>query len=170
MPDTKSSDTESDSTETTKGVKRLLPAAVICVIMLGGGYFLGGKMSAGSAAAPVAEASAEAEAEPEEKAELGHLETLDALNVNLADGHFLRIAVALEIGEHEGGDGHGKDEAEFPTAPAADLVLSTFSGRSMPELATHEGREAAREELFTAISEKYGDKVVSVYLTEFVMQ
>jgi len=169
MPDTKSSDAESTHTEPKKGVKRLLPAAVICIVMLGGGYFLGGKMS-GAAAPPVAEASAEAEVEPEEKPELGHLETLDALNVNLADGHFLRVAVALEIGEHEGGDGHGKDEAEFPTAPAADIVLTTFSGRSMPELATHEGREAARQELFTAVEEKYGDKIVSLYFTEFVMQ
>ena len=152
-------------------MKRFLPAAVICIVVLGGGYFLGGKMSAGSPAAPVAEAAAEPdEAEAEEKAELGHLESLDALNVNLQDGHFLRVAVALEIGEHDEGGDHGKDDAEFPIAPAADLVLSTFSGRSMPELATPEGREAARHELFEAIEEKYGDKVVALYFTEFVMQ
>ena len=38
------------------------------------------------------------------------------------------------------------------------------------ELATDAGREAARHELFEAVEKVYGEKLKSVYLTEFVMQ
>ncbi|MFK7918561.1 MAG: flagellar basal body-associated protein FliL [Ilumatobacter sp.] len=176
MPDKKSS--KEDSEEKGGGAKKLLPVVVIGIVMLGGGYFVGGMMSGGGEAEPVADAAEdEAAAEEEETVELGDLEALDAVNVNLLDGHFLRIAVTLEVAheEHEesGDDGHGAtevEEVEFPTAPAADLVLSTFSGRSMEELASAEGREAARTELLHAVEEKYGEKVVSLYFTEFVMQ
>lgn len=168
MPDKKSSDKEQDK---EGGKKSLLPIVVIGVVMLGGGYFVGGMMSGGSEPVPVADA---AEAEPEaEKVELGHLEALEAVNVNLADGHFLRIAVTLEIhsDEKEASGGHGGEEAAaFATAPAADLVLTTFSGQSMEELSTVEGRESAREHLLEKVIEKYGETVTSLYFTEFVMQ
>lgn len=175
MPDKKSSETDNNPADSGKGSKRLLPAAALCIVLLGGGYFVGTMTAGGSSGAPVAEATdgptdEAAEAEHEEKAELGHLEALDAVNVNLQDGHFLRVAVTLELGEYDAGGGHGKDAAEFPTAPAADLVLTTFSGRTMAELGTAEGRELARTQLLDAVVAKYGDKVVSLYFTEFVMQ
>lgn len=177
MPDKKSPKTENEE-EKSGGSKRMLTAGVMSVAMLGGGFFIGGKMSGGAEAAPAAEAATEEEV-VEEKNELGDLKSMEPVNVNLQDGHFLRVAVTLEVvhadeGEEEGGGGHGAEEEEvetvFPTAPAADLVLSTFSGRSMEELATAEGRNAARETLLEAIVEVYGEKVSSLYFTEFVMQ
>lgn len=169
MPDKKSSEKDQDK---ESGKKSLLPIVIIGVVMLGGGYFVGGMMSGGSEPVPVAEASDEVEA-VEEKAELGHLEALDAVNVNLQNGHFLRIAVTLEIhsDDESSGDSHGADDAEaFATAPAADLVLTTFSGRDMEELSLVDGREALRQELLEKVIEKYGEKVTSLYFTEFVMQ
>lgn len=169
MPDKKSSEKDTDK---EGGKKSPLPIIVIGVVMLGGGYFVGGMMSGGSEPVPVADAGEEAESD--EPKELGHLEALEAVNVNLAEGHFLRIAVTLEIHSHEeesSGDGHGATETvEFATAPAADLVLTTFSGREMAELSSSEGREAARHELLEKVIEKYGEKVTSLYFTEFVMQ
>ncbi|MFK8025535.1 MAG: flagellar basal body-associated protein FliL, partial [Ilumatobacter sp.] len=106
--------------------------------------------------------------------EIGELVELEPVNVNLQDGHYLRVAIALEKYKSEEAASDKKKDAgdapAFPTAPAADLVLSTFSGRAMSELSTNSGREAVRTELFEAIKAVYGDKVTSVYLTEFVMQ
>jgi flagellar FliL protein len=171
MPDKKSSKKDNEDDEKSGGSKRIVTAAIMSVAMLGGGFFIGGKMSGGAAAAPVAEAATDEEAVPEEKTELGELVDLEAVNVNLQDGHFLRIAVTLELDPHkESGGGHGAEEAVFPAAPAADLVLTTFSGRAMDELATASGREAARETLLEAVTEAYHGDVVSLYFTEFVMQ
>lgn len=175
MPDKKSPKNDNEE-EKSGGSKRMLTAGVMSVAMLGGGYFIGGMMSGGEEAAPAAEAAPEEDI-VEEKAELGDLKSMEAVNVNLQEGHFLRVAVTLEVVHEEkedsGGGGHGAEEEEeevFPTAPAADLVLSTFSGRSMDELATAAGRNAARETLLDAIVEIYGEKVSSLYFTEFVMQ
>lgn len=172
MPDKKSPKIDNEE-EKSGGSKRMLTAGVMSVAMLGGGYFIGGMMSGGEEAVPAAEAATDEEV-VEEKAELGHLESMEAINVNLQDGHFLRLAVTLELHheEEEEGGGHGAEETVtvFPTAPAADLVLSTFSGRSMDELATAAGRNAARETLLDAIVEVYGEKIESLYFTEFVMQ
>ena len=118
MPDTKSS--ESESEKKGGGAKKMGIAAAFAVALLGGGYFVGGMMS-GSAEPATAEAAAaveaaEAEAAAEEEKEIGKLVDLAPINVNLQDGHFLRIAVALEIkhDEHAEGadDGHGKKRGD----------------------------------------------------------
>lgn len=169
MPDTKSPQTEEPTGSKSGGPKNMIVAAALSVALLGAGYFVGG-MSAGGDSTAVAEASNDEETAEEvgEEVELGELVDLEAINVNLQDGHFLRIAIALDTHTEDSG-GHGESE-EFPTAPAADLVLSTFSGRVMSELSTTEGREAARAELFDGLLEIYGEEISGVYLTEFVMQ
>ncbi len=170
MPDKKSSK-NNESEDTGKGgSKKMIISAVLSVALLGAGYFIGG-MSSGGDSTPVAEAAdGEQSAEDnDEKKELGHLVDLEPINVNLQDGHFLRIAITLDTHTEESG-GHGKEEAVFPTAPAADLLLATFSGRDMAELSTETGREEARAELLESLEEAYGEEVTGVFLTEFVMQ
>lgn len=171
MPDKTSSENETSEPE-KGGSKRIITAAVLSVVMAAVGYFAGGMMSGGTAETPVAAAGAEtAETVAAEKSEMGKLVDLEPVNVNLADGHFLRIAVTLELDPHkESSDGHGAKDESFPTAPAADLVLSTFSGRDMSELQTMDGREEARTTLMHSIEEAYHGDVVSLYFTEFVMQ
>lgn len=170
MPDKKSSKNEESDDTGKGGSKKMILSAVLSVALLGAGYFVGG-MSSGGDSAPVAEAAdgEESEAE-EEKKEVGHLVDLEPINVNLQDGHFLRIAISLDTHVESSGGGHGKEEAAFPTAMAADLVLSTFSGRHMDDLSTEEGREEARAALMEGLEAVYGEEVAGVYLTEFVMQ
>lgn len=179
MPDKKSKEKKSgdDADEDagkSGGKGKLLPAIVLSVGLLGAGYFLGGGGGGGSAAAPVAEASTEVVEEEEEHHELGTLISLDAINVNLSDGHFLRIAVTLELSEEKSEYVAAKTKKDktyaFPSAPAADMVLAVFSGRVMSDLQTPEGRDAARIALEEAVHGVYGDDVVHIYLTEFVMQ
>ncbi|MFN3255962.1 MAG: flagellar basal body-associated protein FliL [Ilumatobacter sp.] len=167
MPDKKSSGGKSDEEEKKGGLK--LPVVIgLCVVLLGAGYFVGGMMGG---AAPAEETEAEAEATDEEaEIEVGKVIDMEAVNINLAEGHYLRVAVSLGL-DHEVSldDGHGK-EVEFKTAPAADLVLRQFVGASIEELSTIEGRDEAREALLEKVSEKYDGAVVAIYFTEFVMQ
>ena len=167
MPDKKSSKSSGDDGGDA-GKKSPIVAIVLCVAMLGAGYVVGGMMSGGSSETAVVEAAGDEAEVVEEHHELGTLHELDAINVNLQEGHFLRIAVALET-HGSGGDGHGGEE-EFPMAPAADLLLATFSGRTVEELSTAEGREEARTELLEAVVKKYDGEVYGLYFTEFVMQ
>ena len=109
------------------------------------------------------------EVEAEEEHAVGSIVDLDAVNVNLLNGHYLRIAVSLGLSEDAHyDDGHGG--GEFPSAPARDLVVTTFSGRSIEELSSHEGRTHVRHELEEGLKEYYHGDVVTVFLTEFVMQ
>ena len=165
MPDKKSSESEESP---AGGSKRLIIIGVMCAVIAGGGFVLGGRMSGGGTAE--VEAAVEEETEPT----IDVIVELDPLNVNLADGHYLRLAVAVGLTheEEEGGGGHSTtdDEPAIETAPASDLVLSTFSGRVMDDLATHEGRESARHDLYEGLVAFYGEEIVTVLFTEFVMQ
>ena len=99
--------------------------------------------------------------------EFSEIVDLPAININLADGHYLRVAVSLglhAVEEEEAAEGgHGAaevtDEPSIPIAPAADLVVANFSGRTMASLATPEGREEAKALLTAQIVEHYGATV-----------
>ncbi len=175
MPDTTSPNTNEPDAK-SGGPKRLIIMGVLCALILGAGFVLGGRLSGGAATAePAADAAEEEPAEPT----IDEIVDLDPLNINLADGHYLRIAIAIgvhhgEEAEEDGGGGHGASDAEaepsIETAPATDLVLTTFSGRQMPDLSSPEGRERARHDLLDGLVEFYGEDIVTVLFTEFVMQ
>lgn len=169
MPDTKSAGDEPEPTG-KPGPKKMIVTAVLAVVLIGVGYVLGGQM--GGSGAAVAEESAEtapeATEEGAEEVHVGIVVDLDAVNVNLADGHYLRVAISLGLSP-DIDFGHGSVE-DFPVAAASDTLLYTFSGRTLAELSSTEGREHARIELAEGLAEHYGEDVVSVYYTEFVMQ
>ncbi len=173
MPDTTSPGDE-PAAAGSSGPKKMIMTVVLAVVLVGVGYVLGGKMSGGSGAAAEASADGHVTEQSEGDHEDDHAAAhpaqvidLDPINVNLAEGHYLRVAISLGISTEP--DGHG-GETHFPTAAASDVVLHTFSGRLMADLSTVDGREAARLELAEGLTHHYGDEVVSVYFTEFVMQ
>ena len=168
MADKKSK--EKDADEKGGGSKRMITALVLSVAMLGAGYFVGGMMSGGAAEPAPADAAAAEEEVVEEPSELGYLVGLDAINVNLADGAYLRIAVSIELDKDLVEKDSKTGEISFATAPAADMVLATFSGRALDALSTAAGRDAARTTLFDRVYEVYGSQVKGLYFTEFVMQ
>jgi len=171
MPDTTSpgADARPDPpTAPARSTSRTIIVAVLCLALAAAGYLIGGRMAGGGTAAATPLVTVP---EPE----VGEIVDLDPVNVNLADGHYLRVAVSLGLNQHAGIEAEGHDEpdagGEFAAAPAADLVLSTFAGRTLAELASEPGREAARGELLDGIREYYGDEqVLTVFFTEFVMQ
>jgi len=161
-----------------KGGGKLMPAAVLAVGMLGGGFFMGG---GNSAPAPVAAAPAAAEEPAEEAHAAGPIVEAEPITVNLSDGHYLKVGLALQMaapeGEAaaEGGGGHGGGEAEAEpaaglTARALDEAIALFPHHSMEELTDLARRAEVKEHLAERIREVYTDEVTDVYFTEFVMQ
>ncbi len=135
------------------GKKKLL---VIALVLLVGGaaayWFL-------LKPAPPADGAAAAE---EPAPEPGAVLVVEPISLNLADGHYLRIGLGLQL---------TADVAEEPdTARALDLVVALFSQRPVAEVTTTEGREALKAELLRQLEEAYEGEVMDVYFTDYVTQ
>ena len=78
------------------GKSNLVPAIVLALGILGGGYFMGQGGGGTAAAGPTTT----------EAPVLGEIATVDPININLKDGHFLRVGMALQLIE-------GIEKAEF---------------------------------------------------------
>lgn len=107
----------------------------------------------------------------------GPVVTLDPVTLNLADGHLLKLGLALQISadwwaEH-GAAAEAEAESDDPTkgyARALDAAITVFSKHTMDELMQSAVREAARTELTVNLEQAYEDRIEGIYLYEFVMQ
>jgi flagellar FliL protein len=132
--------------------KKLLIIIIAGVLVLGGGgagayfmYFSGPSKPA---------------AKPAPKP--GKVVPLEAITLNLRDGHFLKIKLALQA---------TADAKEAPDgSKALDITIATFSNLSVAELSSGPARETAKKELTKKITEAYKGEVYDIYFTEFVMQ
>jgi flagellar FliL protein len=97
----------------------------------------------------------------------GDLVAVEPMSVNLADGHYLKVGVAIEL--VEGGDAKYFEKAGKPNK-VRDLIITTAATRTMADLATAEGKEKFRTELDKGSEKLYKDEYHGIYLTEFVMQ
>ena len=94
--------------------------------------------------------------------EPGAVVVIEPISLNLADGHYLRIGMGLQLTSEVG--------EEPDTARALDQAVSLFSGRPVAEVSSAEGREALRAELVTRLVEVYEGEVMDVYFTDYVTQ
>ena len=97
---------------------------------------------------------------------LGEVAQMEPININLKDGHFLRVGVGLQLIE-------GVEKSEFEkgeTAKANDVIIGMLGGSDMAEIATAEGREHVKKELKKELKEVYEGDVIDVFFTDFVMQ
>ncbi|GAA3043561.1 flagellar basal body-associated FliL family protein [Actinokineospora globicatena] len=137
---------ETDAPE-KKGNKKLLLILVLVVLLGGGGgaYFMFFRTP-----------SEPAPPEP------GEVLVLDSVTMNLTDGHYLKLKLALQatVDVTEKLDG----------SKALDLAVAQFSNKSVAELSSNAAREEQKKELKEKIAEAYEDEVMDIYLTEFVMQ
>jgi flagellar FliL protein len=92
----------------------------------------------------------------------GAVVALDDTTLNLTDGHFLKIKIALQEILGKG--------ATLDTSDAADIVISEFSNRSMASLTTDAQREAIKADLLKKLEAAYPGELMGVYFTDFVMQ
>jgi flagellar protein FliL len=96
----------------------------------------------------------------------GAVVALDSINVNLADGHYLKLKLALQA---------SADVAEGPDGSKAQGIAGDqLTGKSMAELQTAKGRRHAQDQLTAAIVKAYTEDaketVIDVYYPEFVSQ
>lgn len=137
--------------------KKIIGAAVMLVALLGagGGGFV---MFTGGGGEEAAEA---AEAEPVP----GAVVPLEPITINLADGRYLQVGIALQEAVVEGGH-----DTETDGSQALDILIHHLSGKPMSELASTEQRDAVKAELVEEITHAYHDHVYDIYFTSFVMQ
>ena len=153
-----------------RGGNNLIPAIVIAVGIVAAGFFL----SQSGAEEP--EGAAEPKAEAEEEPTDGPVQNLEAITLNLADGRFLKVGLALQLADsgEEGEEGEGGEE--LPSAKALDVAITLLGSYSMDELADPKNRELVKKKLSKQVSAAYVDPethdtlVTKVYFTEFVMQ
>lgn len=134
------------------------------------GAVVGPKLLGSGGAAPAGAAE-----ETTTTTEAGPVVVLDPITLNLADGHLLKVGLALELSaEGAGGEGEGEGPADDdPTkgfAKALDAAIDVLGDQSMSSLGVAGGRDAAKDSLEAALHELYHGEVVGVYFHEFVMQ
>ncbi|WP_147794763.1 flagellar basal body-associated protein FliL [Cellulomonas sp. Y8] len=105
--------------------------------------------------------NAASEAEPAE-VELGTVQAVEPISINLANGRYLRLGLGLQLTAEVAED--------VDTVKALDLAIALFSQRSIDELNTPEGRDALKNQLATQLTEVYEGEVVDVYFSNFVYQ
>lgn len=97
--------------------------------------------------------------------EKGVVLPVEPININLADGHYLKLGFAMQL-PLEGG-GHGDPDP----SEALSIAIDQFSGVQMKHLSDAKHRREAIEKLNEAIVHAYEDHhVMEVYPTTFVMQ
>jgi flagellar FliL protein len=148
-PGTPAASDGGDAAPPRKSKKKLLIAVVLVLLLVGGAayWFLLG---------PAGGEAAEPEPEP------GDVIALEAISINLADGHYLRVGIALQA---------TADAAHAPEgSQALNLLIDTFTGRPLAELTDTATRQALQDELVHEVEEAYHHDVMDVYFTEFVTQ
>ncbi|WP_374454286.1 flagellar basal body-associated protein FliL [Nocardioides sp.] len=96
-------------------------------------------------------------AEPEP----GEVMTMEPIQINLADGHYLRVGIALQLSA----DAHEADGSK-----ALDATIDLFSGVDQAELTKAGQRKELKHQLEEKLHEDYHGDVLEVYFTEFVTQ
>ncbi|UFN43201.1 flagellar basal body-associated FliL family protein [Nocardioides okcheonensis] len=130
--------------EAKGGKKKLIIIVVVLLVAAAAGYWFFLKPS-----------GAPKEPEP------GEVMTMEPIQVNLADGHYLRIGVALQLTA----DAHEADGSK-----ALDATIALFSGVDQAELIKDKQREELKKELEKELEHAYHGDVMEVYFTEFVTQ
>jgi flagellar FliL protein len=135
-----------------KSKKKLIIMLVGLVVLLGG--------AGGGGYAMFAPKSGAAAAEPPPTP--GAVVPLDAITINLADGHYLKLKMSLQATADAG--------EEIDGSKALDLAIDEFSNRPMAELFSNDERKRAKEELVKKIEKAYEKDVFDIYFTTFVIQ
>ena len=157
-----------DAAQAPSGGKSMtVPAIIVAVAVLAAGFMMKGGGGAAAAAAPTPA--------PTEEAVEGPVVETEPMTLNLADGHYLKVGLALQLaapeeGEAAGGHGGGGKEEGPSTAKALDLAITAFSSHTKKELSNPQKRNAVKKHLAAEIAEAYHGEVLDIYFTQFVMQ
>jgi len=96
----------------------------------------------------------------------GPVDALDPITINLAAGHYLKVALALQV--PTGIDPKTVKDTENWEALALKTTIDTLSGQTLDALTAQ--RQAQENSIGDAVCRKTDGKVLTVYFTDFVMQ
>lgn len=91
----------------------------------------------------------------------GAVHTVESMNINLTDGHYLRLGFAVQLTE--------KAE-EIEPARIIDTALELYSGQKFEEVLEPAVRESLKAQLANSLDEIYEGEVMDVYFTDYVAQ
>lgn len=144
----KSADKESETDEAEKSgggkIKKLLIGVVLLAVVGGAAYWFVLKPPG-----------------PVPEPEAGEIAPLESIQINLDDGHYLKLGLALQL---------TTTAHEVDGSKALDAAIDLFSGRPMESMSETEKRNALKEKLAHELEESYHGDVMEVYFTEFVTQ
>jgi flagellar FliL protein len=148
-------DEKEAAAEAPKKSKKMLIIIMAAVVLLGGG---------GGAFFMMKGSGSKAEAAPKK----GIVTPIDsAITINLDSGHYLKLGFSLQQTSDAGTE-------VVDTSEALNLAIDEYTGKTVAELSTEKGREAAKADLLTQIVKAYtvdGTKeVMDIYFTSFVTQ
>lgn len=136
-----------DEPTARKSKKLLIIVVVLVVAIAAAAYFL--------VFAPKDTEAAEPAPEP------GAVLAVEAMSINLAQGHYLRLGLGLQL---------TTEALEVDAAKARDAAIALFSGRSVEEVSDPATRAMLKIELADELAELYDGEVMGVYLTDYVTQ
>jgi flagellar FliL protein len=147
-----------------KSRKKLFLVVGVLVLLLGVGGFLA-KDLLGGPSAPT----------PDPTTVAGKVETLSPITLNLADGRYLKLTLALQLSQAAGLEAgtQGEGAAVAPAvdgAQALDAAIDVLGRRTYAQLLAAGGRAAAQKALSVEVRKRYDGKVLRVYFAEFLMQ
>lgn len=94
----------------------------------------------------------------------GDVVPMDPMTLNLTDGHYLKIATAVQLVKGKA------TPANFSSSQAAELVIDQFSNRPADSLSSNAARKKLTSELLVNLKKAYPGEVYDVFLTQFVTQ
>jgi flagellar FliL protein len=133
-----------------KKSKKLIIIALAAVLLLGGG---------GGGFLLLKPKKAEAKAAPTP----GIVVVLDAQTINLADSHYLKLKMSLQMTADAGSEA-------LDGSRALDLAIDQYSGRPIAQLFSTGYRKQTKADLLAKVGKAYDDKVMDIYFTTFVIQ
>jgi flagellar FliL protein len=147
-----------------KSRKKMLVLIGVLVALLGAGGYVAKGLVAGPA-----------DAAPDPSTVAGKVETLSPITLNLADGRYLKLTLALQLSKAAGLEAGtvGEGAAVAPTvdgAKALDAAIDVLGRRTYAELLATGGRASAQKALSAEVRKRYDGRVLRVYFTEFLMQ
>jgi flagellar basal body-associated protein FliL len=96
----------------------------------------------------------------------GPVDSLDAITINLAAGHYVKVGLALQVPVGIVPDDVKKSENW--EAVALKTAIDSLSGRTLDDLTAH--RQTEEHAIGDSVCRKTEGKVLTIYFTDFVMQ
>ena len=94
----------------------------------------------------------------------------DPMTLNLADGKFLKVQLALELTKEASEAAGEKAATTFDGSKAQDSAIAVLSTYTYKDLLDAKTKEAARKKLSDEVRARYDGAVMQVYFKQFVMQ